>query len=146
MKYKIILVLAMLMAFGGARAQSTKVDKFLSEYEAFVKEVVAMPFDAFHGDTLNNVEKMERKFVRRYRWHYDDKMSIEQLEQFNKLRGRFSRKMTALNNRRRLAAAKGRISGFFERPPTTDSLQDSVPREERGGHVGTSRRHRVTAD
>lgn len=123
MKTRSLIILCLFALFAmGTKAQGTKVDKFLNEYETFVNQVISLPFDAFHGDTLNQVEKQQRKFVRRYRWHYDERMSIEQLERFNKLRGRFNRKMTALNNRRRLAAAKGRISGYFERqtvPPDT---------------------------
>lgn len=119
-----LLVVALLLGMK-LSAQGTKVDKFLDTYEAFVAEVVAMPFDAFHGDTMNYVEKQQHKFVRRYRWYFDDRMSIEQLERFNQLRGRFNRKMTALKNRRRLAATKGRIKGYFSRPqPVRDTTLD----------------------
>lgn len=119
-----VLLVVLLTGFG-MRAQSTKVDKFLDTYETFVSEVVAMPFDAFHGDTMNYVEKQQHKFVRRYRWYYDDRMSIDQLERFNQLRGRFNRKMTALKNRRRLAATKGRIKGYFSSPNSNaDSLRN----------------------
>lgn len=96
----------------------TRAEKFLSQYESFVVEVTELPFDAFHGDTLVRVQRTERRFLRRYRWFYDKRLSIEQLEQFNKLRGRYRRKLTALNNRRRMAALKGRIEGFFYRDST----------------------------
>lgn len=113
---KTFIFLTLTMLAFGANAQSTKVDKFLNEYETFVNEVISYPFESFHGDTLQHVEHLQHKYLRRYRWLYDDRMSIEQLERFNKLRGRFNRKMTALNNRRRLAATKGRIQGYFEKP------------------------------
>lgn len=128
MKKKAFLLFFVAVAFGfSVHAQGTKVDKFLAEYEAFVSQVVSMPFSDFHGDTLNMVEKQHHKFVRRYRWHFDDKMSIEQLEQFSRLRGRYNRKMTALNNRRRLAAAKGRLTGYFERPSKYIANDTLVP-------------------
>lgn len=123
---KILLIIFLTLVFGCTlQAQGTKVDKFLDSYEAFVTEVVAMPFDAFHGDTMSYVEKQQHKFVRRYRWYFDDRMSIDQLERFNQLRGRFNRKMTALKNRRRLAATKGRIKGYFTSPHTPRDTVDA---------------------
>lgn len=106
-----------------SQKDSTRAERFLGRYETFVNEMVSYPFDAFHGDTLVKVQRTERCFLRRYRWFYKKRLSVDQLEEFNKLRGRYRRKLTALNNRRRLAAMRGRLEGFFYK----DSLrQDSV--------------------
>ncbi|MCQ2281711.1 MAG: hypothetical protein MJZ99_03695 [Bacteroidales bacterium] len=123
----LIALMAVALSVSAQKAEKpNKVIRFIAEYEAFVNEVVMMPFADFHGDTLDNVEKQQHKFVRRYRWHYQDKMSIDQLEQFNKLRGKYQRKMTALNNRRRLAATRGRIHGYFERLEVPDTASKNI--------------------
>ncbi|MBQ6069865.1 MAG: hypothetical protein IJK84_10205 [Bacteroidales bacterium] len=112
---KTLLFALLLLAVCTAAAQSeNREERFLNRYEAFVNEVVATPVADFHGDTLNHYRKMQRRFMRRYRWCYDTRLSIEQLEQFNKLCGRYHRKMSMVNNRRRWAATKGRIEGRFE--------------------------------
>ncbi|MCQ2294539.1 MAG: hypothetical protein MJZ67_02700 [Bacteroidales bacterium] len=121
---RILLILTFFAISSAMYAQSggTKVDKFLNNYEAFVNEVVHTPFADFHGDTLQHIERQQHKFIRRYRWHYDKKMSIEQVERFNKLRGRYRRKMNALNRRRHFAATKGWVQGRFERHNEKDTL------------------------
>ncbi len=115
MKRFVAIMVVLLCAAGVSAQRVDRTVQFMSDYEAFVKEVVKMPFAEMKGDTMTHIEKTEHRFMRRYRWHFKKTMSIEQLEQFNKIRGRYSRKMTALNNRRRLAATKGRFEGFFER-------------------------------
>jgi hypothetical protein len=57
---------------------------------------------------------MQRRYMRRYRWCYDTRLSVEQLEQFNRLCGRYHRKMKSVNRTRRWAITKGRIEGRFE--------------------------------
>lgn len=121
-----ILVVVLLGAAGASAQKPDKTVLFLAEYEAFVKEVVKTPFSEFHGDTMSDIEHREHKFMRRYRWHFKKVMSIEQLEQFNKIRGRYNRKMTQLNNRRRMAATKGRIEGFFEHQESSEPPADTV--------------------
>ena len=114
-KILLILTFAFLAVFASEAQTVTKTEKYMLEYVQFVKSIVTMPFADFHGDTLKQVDRMQDKFMRRYRWYYKKRMSIDQLEEFNKWRGRYNRKMTALSNRRRWAATKGRIEGFFER-------------------------------
>lgn len=116
MKKRIILLLGVLALSLSLSAQTTKADKFLASYESFVNEVLAMPYDAFHGDTMVRVEKQQHRFMRRYRWYYDDRLSIDQLERYNKLRGKYQRKMNALNKRRRRAVTRGWFQGIMERP------------------------------
>ena len=48
------------------------------------------------------------------RWYYDNRMSEEQLEYFNKLCGRYHKKMDRLRSRRRWAMVRGRMQGRFE--------------------------------
>ena len=79
-----------------------------------MNEVLDTPFEDFHGDTLNRVKKKQRSFMRRYRWYYDNRMSEEQLEYFNKLCGRYHKKMDRLRSRRRWAMVRGRMQGRFE--------------------------------
>ena len=113
--------------------KTNKVVRFINEYEGFVNEVVDTPFEDFHGDTLNRVKKMQRSFMRRYRWYYDNRMSEEQLEYFNKLCGRYHKKMDRLRSRRRWAMVRGRMQGRFEglfrkEKTTEDTLMlDTVP-------------------
>ncbi|MBO4600407.1 MAG: hypothetical protein J5641_06670 [Bacteroidales bacterium] len=115
MKKSLLLSLSFLLLSWAVGAQPvSREERFLNNYEAFVTEVVSTPVSAFHGDTLNHVKKMQRRYMRRYRWCYDTRLSLEQLEQFNKLCGRYQRKMKTVANRRRLAAAKGRIEGRWE--------------------------------
>ena len=115
MKKSLLLCVLVLLISWTVEAQSeSREERFLNRYEAFVNEVVATPIADFHGDTLNHVKKMQRRYMRRYRWCHDTRMSVEQLEKFNKLCGRYQRKMKTVNNRRRLAAAKGRIEGRLE--------------------------------
>lgn len=124
---KIFAILVVLLCAAGVSAQKPdKTVQFLAEYEAFVKEVVKMPFSEFHGDTMSDIEHREHKFMRRYRWHFKKVMSIEQLEQFNKVRGRYDRKMTQLNNRRRRAVTRGRIEGFFEHQDDGEAPADTA--------------------
>ena len=94
--------------------KTNKVVRFINEYEGFVNEVLDTPFEDFHGDTLNRVKKKQRSFMRRYRWYYDNRMSEEQLEYFNKLCGRYHKKMDRLRSRRRWAIVRGRMQGRFE--------------------------------
>lgn len=113
--------------------KTNKVVRFINEYEGFVNEVVDTPFEDFHGDTLNRVKKKQRSFMRRYRWYYDNRMSEEQLEYFNKLCGRYHKKMDRLRSRRRWAMVRGRMQGRFEglfrkENTTEDTLMlDTVP-------------------
>lgn len=113
--------------------KTNKVVRFINEYEGFVNEVLDTPFEDFHGDTLNRVKKMQRSFMRRYRWYYDNRMSEEQLEYFNKLCGRYHKKMDRLRSRRRWAMVRGRMQGRFEglfrkENTTEDTLMlDTVP-------------------
>ena len=115
MKPSLILFLAFLLLSIGVEAQSeSREERFLQRYEAFVNEVIATPVADFHGDTLNHIKKMQRRYMRRYRWCYDTRMSIEQLEKFNNLCGRYQHKIKTVNRRRRWAMTKGRIEGRFE--------------------------------
>ena len=115
MKKSLLLCLSMLLLSWVAGAQSeTREERFLNRYEAFVNEVVATPVANFHGDTLNHVKKQQRRFMRRYRWCYDTRLSIEQLEEFNRLCGRYQQKMKTISRQRRMAAARGRIEGRLE--------------------------------
>ena len=115
MKHPLLLCLAFVFITGMADAQSeTREERFVRSYEAFVSEVVATPASDFHGDTLNHIKKMQRRYMRRYRWCYDTRMSIEQLEKFNNLCGRYQHKIKTVNRRRRWAMTKGRIEGRFE--------------------------------
>ena len=136
------MLFLLLTTAGRAQAQN-RVERFINNYEAFVTEVVAIPVGDFHGDTLNHIKKKQRCYMRRYRWFYDTRMSVEQLERFNKLCGRYHRKMRMVNNRRRMAAVRGRIQGRFERlfsrpeaPPDTlpplseEELLDTIWIEE----------------
>jgi hypothetical protein len=113
--------------------KTNKVVRFINEYEGFVNEVLDTPFEDFHGDTLNRVKKKQRSFMRRYRWYYDNRMSEEQLEYFNKLCGRYHKKMDRLRSRRRWAMVRGRMQGRFEglfrkENTTEDTLMlDTVP-------------------
>ena len=113
--------------------KTNKVVRFINEYEGFVNEVLDTPFEDFHGDTLNRVKKMQRSFMRRYRLYYDNRMSEEQLEYFNKLCGRYHKKMDRLRSRRRWAMVRGRMQGRFEglfrkENTTEDTLMlDTVP-------------------
>jgi hypothetical protein len=113
--------------------KTNKVVRFINEYEGFVNEVLDTPFEDFHGDTLNLVKKKQRSFMRRYRWYYDNRMSEEQLEYFNKLSGRYHKKMDRLRSRRRWAMVRGRMQGRFEglfrkEKATEDTLiLDTVP-------------------
>lgn len=125
--HKFILLLAAILLSVAGEAQSfNKVDKFLKSYEAFVDEVVATPLRDFHGDTLNHVKRQQKSFMRRYRWYFDNRMSVEQLEYYNKLCGRYHRKMRQVANRRRLAAARGRLEGRFEGLFNRDSVVDTI--------------------
>ena len=115
MKHSLLLCLAFVFFTGMTYAQSeTREERFLRNYEAFVNEVVATPVSDFHGDTLNHYKRLQRRYMRRYRWCYDSRLSLEQLEQFNKLCGRYKRKMNTVSNRRRLVAFKARIEGRLE--------------------------------
>ena len=113
--------------------KTNKVVRFINEYEGFVNEVLDTPFEDFHGDTLNRVKKKQRSFMRRYHWYYDNRMSEEQLEYFNKLCGRYHKKMDRLRSRRRWAMVRGRMQGRFEglfrkENTTEDTLMlDTVP-------------------
>ena len=133
MKHPLLLCLAFVFVTGMADAQSeTREERFVRSYEAFVSEVVATPASDFHGDTLNHFRKMQRRYIRRYRWCYDTRLSLEQLEQFNKLCGRYKRKMSSVTNQRRLVALKARIEGRIEegfRKPKEDTL-DTIPPQE----------------
>lgn len=105
-----------------------KVEKFISKYQIFVEEVIATPFEDFHGDTLIRTKRQQRSFMCRYRWYFKKRMSEEQLERYNKLCGRYHRKMNRLANRRRWAATKGRITGRFEGLfKRQDNPTDSLP-------------------
>ena len=115
MKPSLLFLLAFLLLSWGVEAQSdNREERFLIRYETFVNEVVATPIADFHGDTLNHVRKMQRRFMRRYRWCYDTRMSVEQLERFNRLCGRYQHKMKNISRRRRWVATKGRIAGRLE--------------------------------
>lgn len=118
MRRLLVVLLVLLPLCGWAQKVPTRAEKFLSQYQLFVDEVTSYPFEAFHGDTLVKVQRTERRFLRRYRWYYQKRLSVDQLEEFNKHRGRYRRKLTALNNRRRMAALRGRIEGFFYRDST----------------------------
>lgn len=114
---KRLLTFVVCLFFLGTVAQAqkgNKVDRFIKDYEKFVNEVVATPFADFHGDTLNDVKRQQRCFMRRYRWLYDHRMSEDQLEQFNTLCGRYHKKMSRLKSRRRMAVIRGRVKGRFE--------------------------------
>ena len=115
MKPSLLFLLAFLLLSWGVEAQSdNREERFLIRYETFVNEVVATPIADFHGDTLNHVRKMQRRFMRRYRWCYDTRMSVEQLERFNRLCGRYQHKMKTISRRRRWVDTKGRIAGRLE--------------------------------
>lgn len=115
MKPSLLFLLAFLLLSWGVEAQSdNREERFLIRYETFVNEVVATPIADFHGDTLNHVRKMQRRFMHRYRWCYDTRMSVEQLERFNRLCGRYQHKMKTISRRRRWVATKGRIAGRLE--------------------------------
>ena len=125
----------LMLSFSGHAQKEGRVGRFINNYEAFVNEVVATPISDFHGDTLNHFQKQQRCFMRRYRWYYDTRMSVEQLEYFNRLCGRYKHKMNVLNRYRRFAAAKGRIMGrledvFHDETDFDTSDFDSVPIEE----------------
>lgn len=122
----------LVLSFNGQAQKVNRVERFIGNYETFVNEVVATPISAFHGDTLNHIQRQQRCFMRRYRWYYDTRMSVEQLERFNRLCGRYKHKMKVLNRYRRFAAAKGRIVGrledLFHREPDFDiSDFDTIP-------------------
>ena len=133
MKHPLLLCLAFVFVTRMACAQSeTREERFVRSYEAFVSEVAATPASDFHGDTLNHFRKMQRRYMRRYRWCYDTRLSLEQLEQFNKLCGRYKRKMNTVTNQRRWVALKARSEGRIEegfRKPEVDTL-DTLPRQE----------------
>ena len=109
-----LLAFLLILSLNCQAQKVNRVEKFINNYEAFVSEVVATPIADFHGDTLNHFRKQQRRFMRRYRWYYDTRMSVEQLERFNRLCGRYKHKMKVLNRYRRFAAAKGRIVGRLE--------------------------------
>jgi len=127
------LIAFLLLSLQVEAQKPNKVERFINQYGEFVDEVVATPFSDFHGDTLNHIRRQQRCFMRRYRWFYDTRMSVEQLERFNILCGRYQRKIKALNRRRRLAATtgriKGRLEGIFSRPehPSDTLYQDTIP-------------------
>ena len=114
MRWGGLLAFFLMLSLNCQAQKVNRVEKFINNYEAFVSEVVATPIADFHGDTLNHFQKQQRRFMRRYRWYYDTRMSVEQLEHFNRLCGRYKHKMKVLNRYRRFAAAKGRIAGRFE--------------------------------
>ena len=107
-------LLFLLLAGTPASAQQNKVDRFIAEYKTFVDEVVATPVRDIHGDTLEHIKHQQHKFMRRYRWHYDKRMSVEQLEAYNRLCGRYHRKMRQVSRQRNWAVARGRIEGRFD--------------------------------
>lgn len=134
MNKTLLLCLTLLLWARMIDAQTvTREERFLNSYETFVNEVVATPIADFHGDTLNHVKKMQRRFMRRYRWCYDTRMSVEQLERFNRLCGRYQHKMKTVTRHRRWVATKGRISGRLEglfkdrdNPSDTLLMEESV--------------------
>ena len=132
MKKSLLLCFAFLLLSMAVEAQSdSREERFLIRYETFVNEVVATPIADFHGDTLNHVKKMQRRFMRRYRWCYDTRMSVEQLERFNRLCGRYQHKMKTITRRRRWVATKGRIAGRLEGVfKGRDNPSDTIPLEE----------------
>ena len=110
-----LFFIAFMLALWTLEAQKvTREERFLGKYEAFVSEVVSTPVGDIHGDTLQHYKKTQRCFMRRYRWFYDTRLSVDQLEEFNKLCGRYNRKMTSVNRHRRWVATKGRIQGRWE--------------------------------
>ena len=137
MKRLLLLALCLCISLTAVHAQKgNKVDRFINEYKTFVDEVVATPYADFHGDTLNRMKRQQRCFMRRYRWYYKSRMSEEQLEQFNRLCGRYHKKKSRLQSRRRLAVLRGRVKGRFENIFKTDTISsdtiqfDTLPIQE----------------
>lgn len=137
MRHALALSVIILLLSPTAWAQKgNKVEKFINNYEAFVTEVVSTPYADFHGDTLNRMKRQQRCFMRRYRWYYKSRMSEEQLEQFNRLCGRYHKKKSRLQSRRRLAVWRGRVKGRFENIFKTDTISsdtiqfDTLPIQE----------------
>ena len=126
MRWGGLLAFFLMLSLNCQAQKVNRVEKFINNYEAFVNEVVATPIADFHGDTLNRFQRQHRCYMRRYRWYYDTRMSVEQLEHFNRLCGRYKHKMKVLNRYRRFAAAKGRIAGRFEELFHRRSDSDSV--------------------
>lgn len=113
-KILIVLAFALLAVAADAQQGGNRVDRFIAEYQVFVDDFAATSVSDIHGDTLNRYKHQQNRFMRRYRWYYDNRMSVEQLEEFNKLCGRYHRKMRAVMRQRKWAAARGRIEGRFE--------------------------------
>lgn len=128
-KHLILLLAALILSTASFAQKEEKVEAFINEYELFVKDVVRTPFSEFQGERLHDVEKMQKKFLRRYRWHFDKRMSEDQMEQFNKLRGKYKRKIASLNSRRRRAAMKGYVKGLFEKDKVDEEVDEYVPEE-----------------
>ena len=121
-----LLVFLLMLSLSCQAQKVNRVEKFINSYEAFVNEVVATPIADFHGDTLNHFQKQQRCYMRRYRWYYDTRMSVDQLEYFNRLCGRYKHKIKVLNRHRRFAAAKGRIAGRFQGIFSHDTYIDTT--------------------
>lgn len=123
-----LLILLLSLSYAAGAQPTNRVEKFIYKYQIFVEEVIATPFEDFHGDTLTHVKRQQRSYMCRYRWFYKKRMSEEQLERYNKLCDRYQRKIQQLATRRRWAATKGRISGRFEGLfKKKDSAPDTLP-------------------
>lgn len=95
-------------------ASADNIDKFLNKFDRFVTEVTAINDEELIGDKLEAIEQKFDTFIHDYHEKYSKKMTTEQVAQFNRIRGRYQKKMISAKAKRKGAAAKGFIEGLVE--------------------------------
>ncbi|MCQ2295108.1 MAG: hypothetical protein MJZ67_05595 [Bacteroidales bacterium] len=108
-KSLLIVCFAIMTALGGSE---DRIDKFIAKFDNFVTQVLAMDNDQLHGEKLQSIEAKYETYIKEYNDHFSQKMTTEQLTQFNRIRGKYQKKILTAKTKRKGAEAKGFIEGL----------------------------------